>query len=180
MRFSVSAVFVLASLVASSLATTVADVQADIALISSRLSTLDKSIAAFTLPGGTLAQALAVHNNAVSLGTAIDKGTTDTKAVTPTPLADADGRAILDAFESLEPTINSALNGIIARKAAFTALPIGGIPALVKQDLANLSGSTAALEAALISSTPEGLVDEATALKTRIDSAFAVAIAAYA
>jgi hypothetical protein len=74
--------------------------------------------------------------------------------VTPSPVAEADGRSILTSVEALEPTIDSALKAIVARKAAFTALPIGGIPALVKQDLSNLSASTAAFETALINSAP--------------------------
>ncbi|KAF5383281.1 hypothetical protein D9615_004806 [Tricholomella constricta] len=178
MRFS--SVFVLASLVASSFASTVADVQADIADITTKLHALDDSITAFPTSGGTLTQALAIHNNAVALGSSIDQGATDTAAVTPNPVSDADGRSILDSFEALEPTINHALVGIVDRKAAFTALPLGGIPALVKQDLANLNASTSNIEAALIGSAPAGLVGEATDLKNRIDAAFATAIAAYA
>ncbi|KAF8068056.1 hydrophobic surface binding protein [Lyophyllum atratum] len=176
MRFS--SLFVLASLAVGSFASTVADVQADIAAISSRLTALDSAITAFANPGGTLTQALAIHSASVSLGTAIDQGTTD--AVTPLPISEADGRSILTSFEALEPTIDHSLTGIVDRKAAFTALPLGGIPALVKQDLANLSASTTALESALISIAPADLQAEATALKDRIDAAFATAIAAYA
>ncbi|KAF5383285.1 hypothetical protein D9615_004803 [Tricholomella constricta] len=178
MRFS--SVFVLASLVASSFASTVADIQADIADISTKLTTLDNSIAAFPSTGGTLSQALAIHSNAVTLGKSIDQGTTDVNDVDPKPFSDEDGRAILDSFTALEPTINNALIGIVDKKAALEALPVGGIPALVKQDLSNLSASTAALEDALIAAAPESIVDEAIALKERIDAAFATAIAAYA
>ncbi|KAG5641032.1 hypothetical protein DXG03_006356, partial [Asterophora parasitica] len=152
MRFS--SVFVLASLVVSSFASTAADVKADIVDISAKLNTLDVSIYAFTLPGGTLSQALAIHTNAGPLITALNKGAADAVNVIPKPLSLADGRAILDSVEALESTIYHALNGIVARKNAFTALPIGGIPALVKQDLASLNVATQALEAGLIGSAP--------------------------
>ncbi|KAF5383282.1 hypothetical protein D9615_004807 [Tricholomella constricta] len=181
MRFS--SVFVLASLVASSFAcVTVADIQTDIADISTKLTALDDSITAFpiTAGSGSFTQFLIIHNNIVALGSSIDKGATDTGAVTPNPVSDADGRSIIDSIEALEPTINHALVGIVDRKAAFTALPLGGIPAVVRQDLLNLSASTGNLEAVLIGVAPAGLVGEATDLKNRIDAAFATAIAAYA
>ncbi|GLB38902.1 putative hydrophobic surface binding protein [Lyophyllum shimeji] len=178
MRFT--SLFVLASLAVSSFASTVADVQADIADISSKTTALDNSINAFANPGGTLTQALTIHNNAVALGSSLDHGTTDANAVAPLPISEADGRSILTNLEALEPTIDDALDGIIARKDAFVALPLGGIPALVKQDLTNLNASTSAFEAALIVNAPADLVAEATALKSRIDAKFASAIAAYA
>ncbi|KAG5650590.1 hypothetical protein H0H81_011708 [Sphagnurus paluster] len=178
MRFS--SILVLASLVASSFATAASDILADVATINTQLNNLNNAIAAFTIPGGTLGTALAIHTNAVTLGTSLNKATTDTLAVSPNPLADADGRSILTAVEALENTIYSCLNGIVARKAAFTALPIGGIVTLVKQDLSNLNNSTASLEVALIGTAPASLVAEATALQSRINAAFAVAIQAYA
>lgn len=52
------------------------------------------------------------------------------------------------------PVILDALTAIVAKKPAFQALPLGGVPALVKQDLGNLSASTEAFENALIASTP--------------------------
>ncbi|KAG5635541.1 hypothetical protein H0H81_010903 [Sphagnurus paluster] len=178
MRFS--SVIVLASFIVSSFASTAADIKADIVTITARINTLDTSITAFAVPGGTLTQALAIHNNAVTLGTALDKGTTDATNVTPNPVSPTDGRAILTALEATETTISRALTNIVARKAAFNALPIGGIPALVKQDLANLSASTTKFEAALIAAASADLVAEATAFKGRVDGYFAVAIAAYA
>ncbi|KAF5383130.1 hypothetical protein D9615_004816 [Tricholomella constricta] len=178
MRFS--SVFVLASLVATSFATTVDDILNDISVISTKLNSLDDAITAFPVTGGSLAKALAIHSNAVSLGTSIDKATTDTLAVDPNPVSEADAGALIAAFEVLEPVIKHALVGIVDRRPAFTALPIGGIPALVKQDLNNLSASTIALEDALVSVTPESAVPEAVELRNRIDAAFATAIAAYA
>lgn len=87
--------------------------------------------------------------------------------------------------------------GIVAKKPAFDALPLGGISDLVRQDLSGLSSSTSSLEDALIALAPvrlrlklEGLaqtkffyqadlVDESIALKNEVDAAFATAIAAY-
>ncbi|KAG5634646.1 hypothetical protein H0H81_001275 [Sphagnurus paluster] len=88
------------------------------------------------------------------------------------------GRPSLLLDRRCEP--KTALTNIIARKAAFNALPIDGIRALVKQDLANLSASTTKFEAALIAAASADLVAEATAFKGRVDGYFAAAIAAYA
>ncbi|RDB17435.1 hypothetical protein Hypma_001618 [Hypsizygus marmoreus] len=179
MRFT-SMFFLLAFIVVSGFSATIADVKADINTIAAQTTTLDNSITAFPLTGGTLIQALAVHNNAVTLGSSINKGTTDVQATTPTPFSDADGAAVLALVEAFEPTIESALTGIVGKKAAFQALPIGGIPALVKQDLSNLGASTTAFENALIAAAPASVVADATALKARVNAAFAAAIAAYA
>ncbi|KAF9457631.1 hydrophobic surface binding protein A-domain-containing protein [Collybia nuda] len=175
---SASTLFFLVSLAVSSFAT-VAQVEADIANISTSLNTVDASINAFPTSGGTLAQALAIHNNAVALGTPLGQGTTDTQG-TAGPISESDGRTILTSVEALEPVIDDALTKIAARKAAFQALPIGGIPALVKQDINNLCSQTATFETALIALCPTDLQGEATALKNRIDAACAAAIAAYA
>jgi len=60
----------------------------------------------------------------------------------------------LNAVQGLEPAIISTLDDIVDKKPAFVALPIGGIPALVLQDLENLSASTVTFENALISKSP--------------------------
>ncbi|KAG5640221.1 hypothetical protein DXG03_009773 [Asterophora parasitica] len=175
MRFSI--VFVLASLVVSSFASTAADVKADIVDISAKLNALDVTVYALPLPSGTLSQALAIHTNAGPLIAASNKGAADAVSVSPNPLSLIDGRAILDSVEALEPTIYHALNGIVARFARV--LPVGGISALVKQDLVSWNAASQALEVGLIGSAPVSLVAEATTLKTRIDAAFAAAIAAF-
>ncbi|KAF8960436.1 hydrophobic surface binding protein [Flammula alnicola] len=168
---------VLVSLVIASYASTVADIETDIASIASQTTTLDNAINAFPATGGSLVNALAIHTDAVNLGTAIDKGTTDN--VTPTPFSESDGSTILSSVQAFEPTILDALTQIVVKKPAFTALPIGGIPALIKQDLINLNASTFAFEAALIANAPADLVPTATSIKTTVDAAFASAIAAY-
>jgi hypothetical protein len=60
MRVS-STLFFLASLAVSGLASTAADVKADIVTITTQLNALNTAINAFTLPGGTLAQALVCY-----------------------------------------------------------------------------------------------------------------------
>ncbi|TFK33388.1 hydrophobic surface binding protein A-domain-containing protein [Crucibulum laeve] len=169
----------LTSFIATGLASTVANVEADIATISSQVTALDNAINAFPATGGTLLQALTIHNDAAALSPSIQKGTTDVQGVPP-PISETDGQTILKSVQGFEPTILDALKQIVAKKAALAALPVGGIVALVKQDLGFLSGNTTAFENALIASAPTDLKSQATAIKTAIDAAFATAIAAYA
>ncbi|KAG6839947.1 hypothetical protein C0991_010142 [Blastosporella zonata] len=181
MRFS--SFFTLASLVISSYGTTVATVEADIGTISTQLTTLDNAINAYsaTIGVGTLLQALTIHSDAVTLGSTLDSTTTDVKCqAVATPISDADGQTILSLLLAFESTIDDALTKIAARQPAFAALPLGGVPALVKQDLSNLNASTNALETALIAVAPSVIQASSIALKTRINAAFATAIAAFA
>jgi hypothetical protein len=48
----------------------------------------------------------------------------------------------LAQLQSIEPIIIDALNAIITKKPAFAALPVAGIPALVKSDLTILFNDT--------------------------------------
>ncbi|KAF5349121.1 hypothetical protein D9756_009496 [Leucocoprinus leucothites] len=168
----------LASALATAWGATVADVLADLNTVKSRVTTLDNAINGFPNSGGTLTQALAIHTDATNTQTAVDDTTADANTV-PTPVSESDGQSILNSITSIEPVIENALSAIVTKKAAFDALPVGGIPALVAQDLSNLSASTSALENALISKAPADLVSQANAVKGRIDAAFATAIAAY-
>ncbi|KXN86818.1 hypothetical protein AN958_09554 [Leucoagaricus sp. SymC.cos] len=171
--------FYLASAISVAFGATVADVLTDLAAVKDQVANLDNAINAFPTSGGSLTQALAIHTDATSTGSAVDKTTSDANTVA-TPVAESDGQSILDAITGIEPIIEDALIAIVAKKPALQALPIGGIPALVKQDLSSLNASTTALEIALISKAPADLVGPANAVKTKIDGAFATAIAAYA
>lgn len=57
-------------------------------------------------------------------------------------------------MEAFEPTILDALSQIVAKKPAFVALPVGGIPALILSDLQALSAATSSFETALIAAAP--------------------------
>ncbi|KAF9477714.1 hydrophobic surface binding protein [Pholiota conissans] len=159
----------------------VSTVLADVSTISSKVSTLDSLINAYPATGGTLAGALAIHNAAASTTTglipALATGTSD---VTSTgPVGDADGATILSAVQAFEPTILDALTGIVAKKPSFVALPLGGVPALILQDLTNLKAGTAAFSNALIANAPASTTASATTLRDTILAAFDTAIAAY-
>ncbi|KAJ7484828.1 hydrophobic surface binding protein [Mycena galericulata] len=156
---------------------TVAQVEADIATISTQVTTLDNAIEAYPTSGGTLLAALTIHSDATTLITTLNSATTD---VTNTgALAEADARTILNSVEAIEPTIFDALTDIVTKQASFAALPIGGIPALILQDLTNLKTATVAFAAALVSNAPADLQAEATTVEDNITAAFDPAIAAY-
>jgi len=154
---------------------TVAQVEADIASISSQVTTLDNDIKGF--PASGLVGALGIHTAAGNLETTLTTATTD---VTNTgAVSEADGTTILNSVLAIEPVILDALTQITAKQPSFAALPIGGIPALVLQDLKNLNASTGSFSAALIASAPADLKSEATTIETNIIAAFNKAIAAF-
>ncbi|KAJ7676209.1 hydrophobic surface binding protein A-domain-containing protein [Mycena rosella] len=156
---------------------TVAVVEADIAKISTQVTTLDNAIEAYPLTGGSLLNALTIHTDATTLITTLKTATADVTA--NGALDEADGRTILTSVEAIEPTILDALTDIVIKKPAFAALPIGGLPALILQDLTNLKASTVAFAAALVANAPADLVTEATTVQGSITAAFDPAIAAY-
>ncbi|KAJ7611149.1 hydrophobic surface binding protein [Mycena rosella] len=156
---------------------TVAQVEADIASISAQVTTLDNAIKAFPATGGSLVAALTIHTDATSLETTLNQGTSDVTATGT--VSEADGRTILSAVEAFEPTILDALTQIAAKQPAFAALPIGGIPALILQDLQTLKTDTVNFSNALIANAPADLKAEATTLTNNITNGFNTAIAAY-
>ncbi|TFK95610.1 hydrophobic surface binding protein [Pterulicium gracile] len=152
----------------------VATVRADLATLTTQVRTLDTTITNYS---GGLAGALTIHTQSVTVVTTTNKATTDTQATAAWSVAD--GRNILNDVLALEPLIIHSLQQIVVKKPIFVALPAGGIPAIVAQDLRDLGAATTRLEDALIAKTPASQVAEATAVKTRVDAAFRTAVAAY-
>ncbi|KAF5337836.1 hypothetical protein D9758_015708 [Tetrapyrgos nigripes] len=183
---------------------TVPQVEADLRNIATQVTTLDNSIKAFPNTGGTLVQALAIHTSAANLVPTIKSATTDIQVhfffnlllLTDTEtddnigfffplqgttgITEADGQTVLAIVNGIEPIIIDALNLIITKKAAFDALPLGGVSALVKQDLAQLAPAAQALEVALINLLPADLKAQATAIQIVVNGACGNAQAAYA
>ncbi|KAI0321396.1 hydrophobic surface binding protein [Amylostereum chailletii] len=152
-------------------------VESDIASISSQVSTLDAAITAFPSTGGSLVNALAIHTDATNLDTTVKSATTDTTG--SAAFTETEGNTILTAIQALQPLITTTLSDIVAKKPAFDGLPIGGISALVLQDLKSLSTDTAAFETALIAKAPADLQAQSQTVSDTINAAFTSAIAAY-
>ncbi|KAJ7433195.1 hydrophobic surface binding protein [Mycena latifolia] len=156
---------------------TVAQIEADIAAISTQVSALDTSINAFPNTGGSLVAALGIHSAATALESTLNQAPTD--IIATGPVNETEGRIILNMVEALEPTILDALKGTAAKEPAFAALPIGGIPALILQDLVTLKPDAVNLVTALITIPPADLQAEAIQLRNNITEGFDTAIAAY-
>ncbi|KAJ7885604.1 hydrophobic surface binding protein [Mycena leptocephala] len=166
----------LAASVATPLKRTVAQVESDIANISSQVTTLD-NIKAF--PGSGLAGALGIHSAAGSLESILNKATSDVKATGA--VSEADATTILHSVEALEPTILDSLSQISTKRAAFVNIGISNRrpSALVKADLQTLKTDTDAFANALIAAAPADLKAEAMTILTNVDNGFNSAIAAY-
>uniref|UniRef100_A0A0W0GD58 Putative hydrophobic surface binding protein n=1 Tax=Moniliophthora roreri TaxID=221103 RepID=A0A0W0GD58_MONRR len=157
---------------------TVAQVEADIATMSSQVTSLNNQIQAFPNSGGSLTNALAIFNAAAALDRSITQGTTDVQNTGV--FSESDGRTIPRSVQAVQPTIISALDGIASKRAAFDGLPMGGISGLVKQYLAALGSDTMAFENALITNAPPDLESTAHGIANAINAAIDNAQAAYA
>ncbi|PPR03761.1 hypothetical protein CVT24_007360 [Panaeolus cyanescens] len=153
-------------------------VKADIANIAAKVTALDNAITAFPLTGGTLLAALGIHNSAVALDDTLKAATTN--VISTGVVGDADGLDIINAVSAFSPNIDHALSEIVVKKPAFVALPIGGLPALIYQDLNKLQASTDGYATALVNNAPSSLTADAVALKAAALAGFPAAIAAYA
>ncbi|KAL0570178.1 hypothetical protein V5O48_011783 [Marasmius crinis-equi] len=161
------------------LESTVKQVKADIAEISDEVKSLGNAISSFPDSGGTLLQALAIHNSAQKLISTINHGTTDING-TSTPSED-DSKDVLDAFHELAPSISSALEALVNKKAAFESLPFGQwVSGLVKQDLGQLADATKQFASGLVSKAPDDLESQAQLIADGISSDIATAQTAYA
>ncbi|THV02018.1 hypothetical protein K435DRAFT_775754 [Dendrothele bispora CBS 962.96] len=178
MKFFAILVSVAAIAVAIPLKRTVAQVETDLRNIGTQVTNLDNSINAFPNSGGSLTAALAIHTDAQNLVSSVNTANIDVQDMTD--VSESDGRTILGIVNGFEPTIIDALNAIVAKKPAFDALPLGGVSALVKQDLAQLATATEALENSLINEAPADLKPQAQDIQSAVNAAFANAQAAYA
>ena len=63
-------------------------------------------------------------------------------------------KQVLTNFQTIEPTIQSALSGLVSKKAALASLPIGGAEEIALQDLQALQRDSSSLEKAFLDQTP--------------------------
>ncbi|KAF9254464.1 hypothetical protein L218DRAFT_951533 [Marasmius fiardii PR-910] len=129
--------------VATPLKRTVAQVEADETSISNRINALDNASNAFS-------NTLAIHNLTISLVATIDQATTDVNHLRKTSEHTRQSKGSCQPFRT-------GLNGLVTKKAAFQALPLGGVPGLIKQDLASLATATVAFENSIIAKAPADL-----------------------
>ncbi|KAJ7797771.1 hydrophobic surface binding protein [Mycena leptocephala] len=164
----------LAASVANPLKRTVAQIEADIATITTQVSTLHSAVQAFPATG--LAGALGIHSDATALETTVNQAAVDLKATGP--LSEADASTIINSIVALEPTMLDALQQLIAKEPNFAALPVGGVTALIHQDLLGCLASETAWAQALFAVVPVDLQAKLTGL-TNISTALAAAISVY-
>ncbi|KAJ6492989.1 hydrophobic surface binding protein [Mycena sanguinolenta] len=151
---------------------TVAQIEADIAAISTQVTVLDNAIKASN-PISSLYRTFMVNE----VNWLLNIATIDMKNTGP--MNEVDATTILNSMKAIQPVMIDWLTRIATEEPAFAALPIGGIPALVLQDLQNLKADMDGLATALISTVPADLKAEASTIQSELDAAFATAIAAF-
>ncbi|KAJ7119027.1 hydrophobic surface binding protein A-domain-containing protein [Mycena epipterygia] len=172
---------------------TVAQIEADIAIMSIRVTTYANAISAITINSG-LVQALAIHTAAINLESAVNQGTTDIMATGP--IDDADATTIFNLLIPVVLTLLSALQELISKEPIivvlyrsfikaplryihFQAAIFPGLTALFLADLETLETDISNFATALLDIVPADLKPEATEVLDEIISGFDAVIQAY-
>ncbi|KAJ3567599.1 hypothetical protein NP233_g6263 [Leucocoprinus birnbaumii] len=156
---------------------TVEDVLKDFQEMETHGMAMRDKIRNFPETGGTLMEALGIHNDVFQLQTFVTKTEGNVKAV-PLPIALEDGNRVMEAVNRLKVVLEEALKLIVEKKATFEQLSFG-IPSIIHFDLTSLHDSVVPLEDALLAVSPPELLEAAQAAKTDIEAFFSEAIAAY-
>ncbi|KAJ7813976.1 hydrophobic surface binding protein [Mycena leptocephala] len=160
--FLVSLLLLTASL-ATPLKRTVAQIEADIASITTQVTVLHSAVQDF--PASGVVGALSIHSDATVLETTVNQAAADLKATGP--LSKADASIIINSIMAFEPTMLDALQQLIAKHGNFGNIMRG-----------YLSASETALAQALFAVVPVDLQAKLTGL-TNVSTALAAAISAY-
>jgi len=160
--------------VSSFAATAIADIESDVAAVSSQVTKIDNLIRKYVDVGASIPQGLALRSEGLQLIKMLDKATVNTNALR-TPVSDSDARSLLVSLQNVEPVITGGHAFVVAHKPFTTA----GVRTLFRRNLANLQASTTAFSDALLRRAPANYVAEGTAIKKKIDDAFANTFAAF-
>ena len=163
---------ILLTLAAMVSAATVADVKADIAKIDSSVTSLQSALASNSL---NYFSALAIHQQAVNLDSAVKSATTDANSVTG--VTDADAQDFISTLTGTEVKVSAVCDRLVALKPQFTSLGVAGI---AKGDITSLSASVNTFGQALVSKAPAAEQADAQALAAKFNADLARAAAAYA
>ncbi|KAJ7935152.1 hydrophobic surface binding protein [Mycena leptocephala] len=161
----------LAASVANPLKRTVAQIEADIATITTQVTTLHSAVQAFPASGSA-----GIHTDASLLETTVNRAAADITATGP--LSEADASTIINSIVALEPTMLDALQQLIVKEPNFVTLPVGGFRAMIHTDLLGCVASETALAQALSAVVPVDLQAKLTGL-TNVSTALDAAVFAY-
>ncbi|KAJ7747859.1 hypothetical protein B0H16DRAFT_1888710 [Mycena metata] len=131
----------------------------DLANIIVDVGILNTEIAAFPPP-----------NNSQALGAALS---------IPGSLSPAATTAILAQVDALLAVPNKALVAIVAKKASFAALPIGGVVGLIRTDLSALSVASSNFCDAVVSKCSADRARDCAGRKTQFITAFQAAVVGF-
>lgn len=147
-------------------------VKADIANISSAVTTLDGH-AKGVLPGILgVSAALTVEVDAVQLHDMLESATL--RAEASAAFGASDTKAIVSALSDLGPKVVATLNDVVGQRGSF-----GDLGVVVRSCLLQLSNDTDAFAAALVSKVDPASIGSAPDILKSIDAAFSKAVTAY-
>ncbi|KAJ7276741.1 hydrophobic surface binding protein [Mycena rebaudengoi] len=169
--------FLLTTVISTPLKRGVPEILADLEIFSMEVDKLATDVHAVPDTGATLASALTIHSDLVTMTATVNQATTDARSTGS--ISEADGIAILNLLEDIVRRLLDALRELERKAPIFKALPLGGIPALLLQDFKNLQTAIIAFFNAIIADLPSDLESQAQTDTNTINIEFNNAIAAY-
>ncbi|KAJ7276734.1 hydrophobic surface binding protein [Mycena rebaudengoi] len=155
----------------------VPEILADLEIFSKEVDKLATDVHAFPNTGGTLVAALIIHNDLVTMTATVNQATTDARSTGS--ISEVDGIAILNLLEDILRRLLDVLLELERKAPIFRALPLGGIPALLLQDLKTLQTAIIAFFNAIIADLPSDLESQAQTDTNTINTELNNVIAAY-
>jgi hypothetical protein len=144
-----------------------ATVEADLAVLTSQVTALDSAVQAFPLTGGTLAEAMVVHTNAVNVISTLNTAASDEQAAGA--FSEADGQAICPLSRVLSPPSSISCRASSSRSQHSYVLcyalalysyvrylqeMLSGVTAQILQDLENYLSAGIAFGSTLFNNVP--------------------------
>ncbi|KAJ6554550.1 hypothetical protein B0H19DRAFT_1154019 [Mycena capillaripes] len=163
--------------------TTAEQTEEDISALTVDTNEYDSAINAF--PASGLVGALNIHNLAGIVESDIMVVASDTvpggMSGSPPPweYSETDSGAIVSVVKVWEADLQTALTQLVGKQPSFAALPIGGIPALILQDLKNLNADVTTMGNNLVNAVDPAFQANVSMVFSSLQGSFETAITAY-
>ncbi|KAI8890405.1 hypothetical protein K501DRAFT_206297 [Backusella circina FSU 941] len=149
----------------------------DLVAVGNQLTVVMNGVNAYTASQGYLG-ALTVQSQESTLESKLSTAGSTSGCCVSGVVSDEDAAAVIAEVDPLTAQIEAALQAIINKKSVFDSVAL--VTPLVKGDINSLNSKTTTVSNCLIAATPSSYTSQAQGYVTRINAAFAAAVAAYA
>ncbi|KAJ3553251.1 hypothetical protein NP233_g12689 [Leucocoprinus birnbaumii] len=137
MQFNLSLFVIVIAFATVFAASSVTNLANTITVIDNKVGNLEELLQAFPNTGGTLEQAIALHNSVHDVLKAIDNTKTAVDVIDHV-VSITDSEEIINRFRDLESVIQSALRALGDKKNSICSIGIGRVSAVIQLDIQQL------------------------------------------